>query len=39
MWFVIVGAAIVYVLRYAYRVRRDPSRSVLGADGMTPRSA
>lgn len=25
MWFVIVGAAIAYVLRYAYRVRRDPS--------------
>jgi uncharacterized ion transporter superfamily protein YfcC len=35
MWFVIVGAAIAYVLRYAYRVRRDPSSSVLGAAGMT----
>ena len=35
MWFVIVGAAIAYVLRYAYRVRADSSRSVLGAEGMT----
>ncbi len=35
MWFVIVGAAIAYVLRYAHRVRADPSRSVLGAEGMT----
>ena len=35
MWFVIVGAAIAYVLRYAYRVRRDASHSVLGADGVT----
>ena len=35
MWFVIVGAAIAYVLRYAYRVRRDSSHSVLGAEGMT----
>jgi uncharacterized ion transporter superfamily protein YfcC len=35
MWFVIVGAAIAYVLRYAHRVRRDPSRSVLGLEGMT----
>jgi uncharacterized ion transporter superfamily protein YfcC len=35
MWFVIVGAAIAYVLRYAHRVRADPSRSVLGAGGMT----
>jgi len=35
MWFVIVGAAILYVLRYAYRVRRDPTKSVLGVDGMT----
>ncbi len=35
MWFVIVGAAIVYVLRYAYRVRRDSSRSVLGAEGTS----
>jgi uncharacterized ion transporter superfamily protein YfcC len=35
MWFVIVGAAIAYVLRYAYRVRRDPANSVLGVEGMT----
>lgn len=35
MWFVIVGAAIAYVLRYAHRVRRDSSHSVLGAEGMT----
>ena len=35
MWFVIVGAAIAYVLRYAYRVRRDPARSVLGVEGLT----
>ena len=35
LWFVIVGAAIAYVLRYAYRVRRDSSNSVLGAEGMT----
>ena len=35
MFLVIVGAAIVYVLRYAHQVRRDPSKSVLGADGMT----
>ena len=36
MWFVIVGAAIAYVLRYAYRVRADPARSVLGLEGMSP---
>jgi uncharacterized ion transporter superfamily protein YfcC len=35
MFVVIVGAAIGYVLRYAHRVRADPSRSVLGAEGMT----
>jgi uncharacterized ion transporter superfamily protein YfcC len=35
MFVVIVGAAIAYVLRYAYRVRGDASRSVLGAEGMT----
>ena len=35
LWFVIVAAAIAYVLRYAYRVRRDSSHSVLGAEGMT----
>ena len=35
MFILIVGAAIAYVLRYAYRVRRDSSRSVLGAEGMT----
>lgn len=35
MFVVIVGAAIGYVLRYAHRVRGNPARSVLGADGMT----
>ncbi len=35
MWFVIVGAAIAYTLRYAYRVRADPQNSVLGPEGMT----
>jgi uncharacterized ion transporter superfamily protein YfcC len=35
MWFAIVGAAIAYVLRYAYRVRSDASHSVLGAQGVT----
>ncbi len=35
MFVVIVGAAIAYVLRYAYRVRHDSSNSVLGAEGMT----
>jgi uncharacterized ion transporter superfamily protein YfcC len=35
MWFVIVGAAIAYVLRYAHRVRGDATLSVLGAEGMT----
>jgi uncharacterized ion transporter superfamily protein YfcC len=35
MWVVIVGAAIGYVLWYSHRVRRDPTKSVLGADGMT----
>jgi uncharacterized ion transporter superfamily protein YfcC len=35
MFIVIVGAAIGYVLRYAYRVKKDPSRSVLGADGRS----
>lgn len=35
MWVVIVGAAIAYVLRYAYRVRADSSHSVLGPEGMT----
>lgn len=35
MWFVIVGAAIAYVLRYAYRVRGDAGKSVLGLEGMT----
>lgn len=35
MWFVIVGAAIAYVLRYAHRVKQDSSHSVLGAEGMT----
>ena len=35
MFFVIVGAAIAYVLRYAHRVKADPSRSALGLEGMT----
>ena len=35
MLFVIAGAAIAYVLRYAHRVRADSSHSVLGAEGMT----
>ena len=30
----IVGAAIAYVLCYAYRVRRDPVHSVLGPAGL-----
>lgn len=35
MFIVIVGAAIAYVLRYAHRVRSNPERSVMGAEGMT----
>lgn len=35
MWVVLVGMAIGYVLRYAYRVRKDPDNSVLGAEGLT----
>lgn len=35
MFVVVVGAAIAYVLRYARRVRADPSRSVMGVDGMS----
>lgn len=35
MWVVIVGVAIAYVLRYAFRVRKDPTRSVLGPAGLT----
>jgi uncharacterized ion transporter superfamily protein YfcC len=35
MWVVLVGIAIAYVLRYAARVREDPSRSVLGPDGTS----
>ncbi|MEV4423607.1 YfcC family protein [Patulibacter sp. NPDC049589] len=35
MWVVIVGLAIAYVLRYAFRVRRDASHSVLGPEGLT----
>ncbi len=35
MWFVIVGAAIAYVLRYAHRVRADHSKSVMGEEGFT----
>src|SRR3954451_19867996 len=30
MWVVLVAMAIGYVLRYANRVRRDPSRSIVG---------
>jgi uncharacterized ion transporter superfamily protein YfcC len=30
MWIVLVAFAIVYVIRYARRVRADPSRSVVG---------
>ena len=30
MWFVLVAMAIGYVIRYARRVRSDPSRSVVG---------
>ncbi len=36
MWFVIVALAIVYVLRYASRVRKDPSRSIVG---ISPKDA
>jgi uncharacterized ion transporter superfamily protein YfcC len=35
MWVVLVTVAIAYVLRYAFRVRADNSRSVLGLEGMT----
>ena len=35
MWVVLVSVAIAYVLRYAYRVRRDPANSVLGPEGLT----
>lgn len=35
MFVVIVGAAILYVLRYAHRVKADPSRSIMGLEGMT----
>lgn len=32
LWVLLVGLAIAYVLRYAARVRRDPSRSLVGFD-------
>ncbi len=35
MWFVLVPVAIAFVIRYAYRVRRDPANSVMGAEGLT----
>ena len=35
MWFVLVTIAIAFVTRYAYRVRADPSRSVMGTEGLT----
>lgn len=35
MWVVLVSFAIAYVLRYAFRVRADGTRSVLGLEGMT----
>ncbi len=35
MWIVLVTVAIVYVIRYAYRVRRDPANSVMGPEGLT----
>ncbi len=35
LFVVIVGAAILYVLRYAHRVRKDPVHSVMGAEGFT----
>jgi len=35
LFIVIVGAAIGYVLRYAHRVKLDPTKSALGVEGMT----
>jgi uncharacterized ion transporter superfamily protein YfcC len=35
MFIVLVPVAIAYVLHYAYRVRSDPAKSVLGPEGMT----
>lgn len=36
MYIVLTAAAILYVLRYAARVKADPSRSVLAGSGGTP---
>lgn len=35
MWVVFMAAGISYVLWYGNRVRKDPSKSVLGADGAS----
>lgn len=32
IWVILTAAAIVYVLRYAAKIRRDPARSVYGKD-------
>jgi uncharacterized ion transporter superfamily protein YfcC len=34
MWIVVVAAAILYVLWYGNRVRKDPTRSVMGAQHL-----
>jgi uncharacterized ion transporter superfamily protein YfcC len=41
LWVLLTGIAVVYTLRYAARIRRDPSASVVGfeldrADGVAP---
>lgn len=36
LWIVLVSVAIAYVLRYAHRVKTDPSRSIVG---VSPRDA
>lgn len=35
LWFVLTALAIVFVVRYARRVQRDPSRSLVGFDTET----
>jgi uncharacterized ion transporter superfamily protein YfcC len=39
MWVVLVPAAIGYVLWYGNRVRRDPTRSLLGVEAAAPADA
>jgi uncharacterized ion transporter superfamily protein YfcC len=39
MWIVLVPVAMGYVLWYGNRVRKDPTKSLLGAEGVAPSSA